>query len=348
MCNRAILLGISTGYIKGQAQALHLLAWIEFLSGEPSKVPLYAQQSQRLARASGDLYSEAHAARLEAMFWTELGHYKRSLVLCIRARGLLALCGISASEVNLGIMNIQAEVHKCKSEYSEAQDIYASMLQNASVNQNAYWHAVALLNVAEIRLLIGVQKDLIQTDIDCAQLIFSSFGLETWVTACDTILAALSVREKDFLTAKLMFNKCLTLNLNSDGKSFCLEWLGNVSQWGAAHSTVRWTTVFLVHSIKHKKNLQVHKAIQFFGDLFLTQEDEGSAFSLFTVALEGFTYMDVHRSRAECMLKLGDISKSHGDLPKAMELWDTARPLFERSSQAQQVEDIDCRIASLG
>jgi hypothetical protein len=58
--------------------------------------------------------------------------------------------------------------------------------------------------------------------------------------------------------------------------------------------------------------------------------------------------MDVHRSRAECMLKLGDLSKHCGDLIKAMELWDTARPLFEHSSQAQQVENIDCRIAGLG
>jgi hypothetical protein len=103
---------------------------------------------------------------------------------------------------------------------------------------------------------------------------------------------------------------------------------------------VRWTTVFLVHSIKHKKNLEVHKALQFFGDLFLTQGDESSAINLFTIALEGFTYMDVHCSRAECMIRLGNISKSHGDLPKAMELWDTARPLFEHSSQAQQVENI--------
>ncbi|KAJ7362820.1 hypothetical protein DFH08DRAFT_799843 [Mycena albidolilacea] len=58
--------------------------------------------------------------------------------------------------------------------------------------------------------------------------------------------------------------------------------------------------------------------------------------------------MGVHRSRAECMLRLGDISKSCGDLPKAMDLWDSARPLFLRSSQAQQVEDIDCRIAGPG
>ncbi|KAJ7887991.1 hypothetical protein B0H13DRAFT_1888545 [Mycena leptocephala] len=68
------------------------------------------------------------------------------------------------------------------------------------------------------------------------------------------------------------------------------------------------------------------------------------------IALEGFTLMDVHRSRAECVLQLGDISKAHGDLLKAveLELWQTARPLFERSSQAKQVENIDKRLTSVG
>ncbi|KAJ7362821.1 hypothetical protein DFH08DRAFT_799844 [Mycena albidolilacea] len=195
MCNRAILLGISTGYIKGQALALRHLAWIEFLSGEHSKAQLYAQQSERLARAAEDLYGEAGAARQEALFWKEVGHYKQSLWLCIQARDLLALCGISASEANLAIMNTQAEVHTCKSEYSKAQDIYTSMLQNVSVNQNAYWHAVALLNIAGVGLLVGVRKDFSQKDIECAQSIFNTSGLKSWVTACDPLLAALCVRE---------------------------------------------------------------------------------------------------------------------------------------------------------
>jgi tetratricopeptide (TPR) repeat protein len=348
MCNRAISLGISSGYITGQVQALRFLAWIEFLCGEHFKVQLYAQQSQRLARASGDLHGEAGAARMEAIFWHKLGHYKQSLLLCIRARNLLDLCGMTASEANLGITNIQAEVHNCKSEYSQALDIYTNMLQNVSVNQNAYWHAFTLVNVAETRLLMGAHKDLIQRNIYGARSIFGTFGFKTGAKACDATLAALYVREKDLLPAKLLLEKTLKLNPENQIESFCLEWLANVSQWGATHSTFRWTTVFLAHSIKNKKNLEVHKALQFFGDLFLTQEDEASAFSLFTVALQGFTYMDVHRSRAECMLKLGDISKSHGDLLKAMELWDTARPLFERSSQAQQMENIDCRLAGLG
>jgi hypothetical protein len=69
---------------------------------------------------------------------------------------------------------------------------------------------------------------------------------------------------------------------------------------------------------------------------------------LFTIALEGFTYMDVHRSRAECMVRLGDISNRCGDLLKAVEFWNTARPLFERSSQAKEVQCVDERLSHVG
>ncbi|KAJ7749449.1 hypothetical protein B0H16DRAFT_1725095 [Mycena metata] len=73
--------------------------------------------------------------------------------------------------------------------------------------------------------------------------------------------------------------------------------------------------------------------------------DEFSAISLFTLALDGFTHMDIHLSRAKCMIRLGDIAQRNGDLLKALELWDTARPLFESSSQAKRVLDIDQRIS---
>jgi hypothetical protein len=103
-----------------------------------------------------------------------------------------------------------------------------------------------------------------------------------------------------------------------------------------------------VHSLKFKENLGIHKALQFPGDIFLADDDVETGISLFTVALEGFTQMDVHHSRAECMLHLGDISEGHGNLLGAVELWKTARPLFERSSQTKQVEHIDERLATVG
>jgi hypothetical protein len=108
-----------------------------------------------------------------------------------------------------------------------------------------------------------------------------------------------------------------------------------------------WTTVFLVHSLKRTEKLGIYKALKFLGDGFLSQNEEQTAISLFTVALEGFTQMDVHYSRAECMLQLGDISMGHSDPFKAVEFWERARPLFERSSQAKQVQHINERLAGI-
>ncbi|KAJ7808162.1 hypothetical protein B0H13DRAFT_1928578 [Mycena leptocephala] len=108
-----------------------------------------------------------------------------------------------------------------------------------------------------------------------------------------------------------------------------------------------WTTVFLVHSLKRTEKLGIYKALKFLGDVFLSHNDEQTAISLFTIALEGFTEMDVHRSRAECMLQFGDISMGHGDLLKAVEFWERAKPLFDRSSQTKQVHCINERLAGI-
>jgi hypothetical protein len=48
------------------------------------------------------------------------------------------------------------------------------------------------------------------------------------------------------------------------------------------------------------------------------------------------------------MMRLGNISNNHGDQSKAIELWTTARPLFERSSQLKEVQCVDEKIAGIG
>jgi hypothetical protein len=186
-----------------------------------------------------------------------------------------------------------------------------------------------------------------QRNIDLAQSIFTHLGLKHWVTTCEATQAELYLMKRNLVAVDSLFKECLKSSFNSEIISFCIEWLGNVSQWEPICSESRWTSMFLGYSLKCKKKLGVYKSLQFFGDLFLHQKEEGTAISLYTVALKGFTYMDVHHSRAECMLRLGDIFEGHRDPLKAMELWETARPLFERSSQAQQVENIDHRLARM-
>jgi tetratricopeptide (TPR) repeat protein len=240
----------------------------------------------------------------------------------------------------------QAEVHKFKSEYIEAHSIHIRVLQKASEDHDLYTSSLALINIAEIDVSIHAPKDNVQRNYDTARNWFNTMGLMREVTMCDLALADLHLREGNILGAKDLFERCMKSSLRySEVISYCLERLGDTSRWGVSDGTSDWTTVFLVHSLKSKENLGIHKALQFLGDIFLAQDDEQTAITLFTVALEGFTYMDVHCSRAECLLRLGDISKGHGNLLKAMELWETAQPLFERSSQAKKVKQVYERLA---
>jgi tetratricopeptide (TPR) repeat protein len=245
-------------------------------------------------------------------------------------------------------MNLQAEIHLLKSEYHEAQNIQTQILQECPVHMDPQAHAIASLNLAEIGLSMNAPKHAVQHDIKKAKKILLPLEQIAEITMCDMNLADLHLREGQISTAKTLFKTCLRACNCSEIKSYCLERLGNASRWGAIGPMSSWATIYLVHSLKFKEKLGIHKALQFLGDIFLDQSDEDTAAYLFTVALEGFKCMDVHCSRGECMLRLGDISKGHGDLLKAVEFWDAARPLFERSSQTKQMQEIDERLTSVG
>jgi hypothetical protein len=89
--------------------------------------------------------------------------------------------------------------------------------------------------------------------------------------------------------------------------------------------------------VKTKKHLEIDKALQFLGDVYLSQGDEYMQVSLF-VALDG--------GQNAAMLRLGDIEKGRGDWHRTVEFWTPARLLFERSPQVKQVAQIDNRIAN--
>ncbi|KAJ7779655.1 hypothetical protein B0H16DRAFT_1499540 [Mycena metata] len=167
------------------------------------------------------------------------------------------------------------------------------------------------------------------------------------INAFNATQADLNLRDGDLSSTK--FRECLQFGLGkySEAVSFCLEKLADINRWDDSHHPTFWPTVYLAHSLKVKERLGIYKALQFLGDIFLREEDEVTATSLFTLAMEGFTGMDVHRSRAECMICIGDISNKHGNFLKALELWQHARPLFERSSQTKQVQDIDYRLTGI-
>jgi tetratricopeptide (TPR) repeat protein len=261
----------------------------------------------------------------------------------------VALCGMSGGSMDCYIMTNQAQVHILKSEYAEARNIHIQMLQMISMDPESYNYGLTLLNLAEIDVSMGASMEDVQRNSNAARKIFSTMGVVQSVTMCDVITADLYLREGNIMEAKMLFEKSIKSSSgNLATMSYCLECLGDVSRWGAFNWMTSWTVVFLAHSHKFKEKLGVYKALQFLGNVFLTYDDQDTAISLFDVALEGFTHMDVHRSRAECMARLADISGAYGDPFKAVELWSMARLLFERSSQRKQVTHIDERLASVG
>ncbi|KAJ7288828.1 hypothetical protein C8J57DRAFT_1495097 [Mycena rebaudengoi] len=112
-------------------------------------------------------------------------------------------------------------------------------------------------------------------------------------------------------------------------------------------NTLWWAGIFLSLALTSKERLAEMKALSYLGQISVAEGDDETALSLFTVALDGFTFMDVHRWRAACMVQIADIYDKRGEPVKSVELWKTAQPLFERSSQTNSVTWIDVRLAEV-
>ncbi|KAJ6592281.1 hypothetical protein DFH09DRAFT_1273376 [Mycena vulgaris] len=347
-CQTGLSLAISTGNTRRQGQISVNLAHIRWRLGELAAGQTYASEAQRLAKISGDLYTEAGALKLKAMCWYTHGGYKYAASLCHQARDLLVHCGMSGGTLELSIIFTQAEIHMLKSEYVQARNIQRRVLLGVPLELAPSNHASTLLNIAELDVLLGAPMEDVQRNIDIAKSVFHSLEFLAHEMLCDAIMGTLHLRECNLLFAKSLFHKCLSFFWGNRAEmvNHSLERLGDRSLWGPDWP-LSWTMVYLVHALKSKHNLHVHKALQFLGDVFRADGDQDTAVSLLTVALEGFTQMDVHRSRAECMLRLGDISKHNGDLMKAINFWKTARPLFDWSSQTKQIALIDERLSDI-
>ncbi|KAJ6540031.1 hypothetical protein DFH09DRAFT_1396671 [Mycena vulgaris] len=343
----SLSLAISTGNTKRQCQSSRHLAFLKRCMGDPAAGQMYASEAQRIAKISADLYNEAHALNIEAMCWQALGKYKYAASLCNRARDILPHCGMSGGSLDNEIMNTQAEIHKLKSEYVEARNIRTKLLHGHPIELGPPNHAFDLLSMAELDILLGTPTEEAQQKIDTAKSIFNSINHLVYKMLCDATMGALHLREGNLQSATSLFHKCLSSSWGNYAElvNYCLERLGDRSLWDSTDWS--WTIVYLVHASKSQQKLDVHKALQFLGDVFRAEGDQDTAVSLLTAALEGFTWMDVHHSRAECMLLLGYISKENRNLLKAAEFWRTSRPLFEWSSQAKRVALINEELLSI-
>jgi tetratricopeptide (TPR) repeat protein len=319
--------------------------------GDFMTAQIYAHKGQHLANLSGNLFESAKASGTLGICSTYFGNFPASIVHLQRARESLAICGMSGSQLNYQITASQAEVHLQKCEFAEAQSIYTQIKKNTSTDQHIQSHAYALLNLAMIDVIIGATAEEMHQNLDNARLIFVDLKYPFAIVYCDMILADLELREKCTSTASTLFQKCLHVGWgrNNESISYCLERLADVTRWNGAevYQKYTWPVVYLAFAQRSNGKLALHKALLFLGDVCISDQDEDTAHNLFAVALEGFTCMDVHRSRAQCIQRLGDLANKRGDFAMATKFRKAARPLFEQSLQTKDVAQMDTRFAAV-
>jgi tetratricopeptide (TPR) repeat protein len=349
---KALALAKSAGSTMEQTKTLNYLAITKLQIGEYTAGQTLAIEAQMLARSVANFYEEALALKTEACCRQELGDLEPSIILLHRGRDLLRLCGMSGSNLDNIMMNNEAGAHFEKSQYAEARAIQTHIAQTTSPEQDMINHAFALLSLGEIDVAteVGGIKDVAHM-LETAKTLFSSTRFTHGMILCEITMANLELKEGDPLAARAAFNELFRRPWVqvTQVSSMWLESMADYNRWGGTsfHQTWKWAVVYLAHATKFQRRLALHKALLSLGNVFLNDSDEVTAENLFTVALDGFTDMDVHQSRADCMLHLGDIASKRGNLAMATTLWTGARPLFERSLQTKDVSRIDCRLAGL-
>ncbi|KAJ7465887.1 hypothetical protein FB451DRAFT_1486061 [Mycena latifolia] len=352
--DKALDLAKLHGYIRQEALVLNHLGRTKWSIGDYDVAQQHAQASHQLAELAGDLHYQSLALRTSALCHQSRGDFQNTILFCQRAQKLLECCGTTTGSAYITLLQDLAEAQLLKSEYVEARNIYMQLGQDAAA-QDSCNDAVSLLNIAQLDIIIGASKQDVLSNLDKAMALFDAprYGYYEVMSVkiyCNIELGKLHLREGEIITAKEILQTCFhsTWGRDAQGVFSCMESLANTHHWPESnfHWAAGWTVVYLGYAKKLGDKIALHQALQFLGDVFQAEGDSATSTTLFTVALEGFTWMDIHRSRAECMLRLGDLAKGHGEVLKAIELWKTTRPLFEPSSQAKHVAQIEERLAT--
>ncbi|KAF8205232.1 hypothetical protein K438DRAFT_1757219 [Mycena galopus ATCC 62051] len=341
--HKALEMSELCGNINQQCNILIQAGWRKWLTGNYGAGRSYAATAQKLSKLSANLYVEARATQLGANCSRLLGDHKGSAAQLHRASELLHICGMSGGVLAYRITVEQAEIHFLKSEYIEARKIYQKVLETTSADENSRSYGDALLNMGLIDISISGAEEDIYHNLKAFQKLASKMGMG--IHLHDMVQAIVEFRNGRFAIGKAKVRDCLSQAENLDIKHFCLEYLANILAWPVSEQDYKWTIIYLVSACKLKRRFDLHKALLFLGDVFIATKDDRTATSLYQVALTGFTSMDVHQSRAQCMLRLGDLANKHGRTSEALTLWKTAQPLFERSLQTKDVAQIDSRLA---
>ncbi|KAF7344786.1 NB-ARC domain-containing protein [Mycena venus] len=335
-----------------KARPLAGLGWVEWLHGNYSGALQLGQEIYRIGRAAGNVRGVLDGIRLQASCFVSLGHFNHAMQLLEDGKELIVQAGLQGGSTESLLMNIEATVYHVKTEYSHARRIQEAILHQTSATLSPMYHAYALASIALLDIVTSATADIVSHNLDAATAGFQNAQYPRGDSLCEYGHAELLLREGEIMAARAKYMQLFAAARNNDDEIACNCLMRLADPTNPVHADIecgRWAVVFLAYALNSqlRSRLMVHQALRRLGDVFMVQGAENTALSILSVALEGFTQMDVHQSRAECMHTIGKVYVQCGDIGRAREMWEAAWPLFERSEQRKEVAKIEEKLQML-
>ncbi|KAJ7793183.1 hypothetical protein B0H14DRAFT_2623134 [Mycena olivaceomarginata] len=243
----------------------------------------------------------------------------------------------------------QNDIYLAKTEYLEAKKICESALSTTTVPHSPSFYAHFLVENAYIGIRIGSTTGEILSNLEAAEAVYRALASQR-ILLCSWVRAELELTRGNLDIASFAFKECLSKSLSvyPDITVLCVAALGDPRhKMDTMWNTLCWAMIYLASVQKTKDLVATFHTLRCLADIFAALDDEETALHLFQTVLEGATYMDIHRLRAECMDGIGRIMAWRGRIMEAKEMWEAAIPIFIRSSQTKDATAIEAHVAKL-
>ncbi|KAJ7928345.1 hypothetical protein B0H13DRAFT_2311624 [Mycena leptocephala] len=212
-----------------------------------------------------------------------------------------------------------------------------------------WYHAHALCGMVEMDILMEGETADVLSNLNAAKAIYIAVDSPR-IVWCSAVAAKINLLRGDTENARVAFLKCLSKSrgIFPDIVRDSLAALADPRhKMHGPMDSFRWAMVYFAFAQKANKPADRLDALQRLADIYLLMGDDETALHLFQAALEGGTKMGIHRLRAECMARIGDIMLRRRDTMSAMDMWEAAHPLFIRSSCRKDAALVEERIQKL-
>ncbi|KAJ7630061.1 hypothetical protein DFH06DRAFT_1439649 [Mycena polygramma] len=328
-----------------RTRALVSMATCRRMKGKFSEAVELARRAQWIAGRIGNFQRETDAMEEEAVSWLALGNLSQAMEICRSTRQLIIAGGIEKTVHDIGALDFEAEICLYQTAYSEARKCRERIVEYSSPEKFPLYHGHSLAAIADIDVAVGVFNS--EGEVTAALVkprqIFAAHNYLFGPPLCDKIVADFLLADGRTLEAVKMYDACVQ-SLRAESTEFilgCMLKLGDITlRPDAVRSTTHWATAYLACGKITGNVSAVIWALRLLGDIFRAEGDEETSASLFQLALEEFTRMDIYRGRADCLLRLAEMAQKRGENNVATEHFREARRMFLKSGMVLEAEKI--------